>query len=429
MNVLVLYYSRRYPLKATIHDYLYSLERYSGARCYYANLGMARMPSALQRVRYDLVVFQTILLWERVDPHQFRAICDRAAWVADLDCPKVALPQDEYLQGDELELFIERFGVTHVMSCAQPDEWSRLYPRTDREKVAFSNVLTGYLSEDTLARIARMAVRAGERAIDIGYRAWDPWPSLGRHGLLKAKIGDMVKERAPAHALKSDVSSAAGDTLLGDAWYEFLLRCRYTLGVEGGASVLDYDGSLMRATLAFLGQHPDATFDEVEEACFPGRDGEISYFAISPRHLEACATRTCQVLVEGRYNGILQPGVHYIELRRDLSNLDDVLETVRIDGVRAQIVERAYHDVVGAGDWTYRRLAEAIIGVADSESSAPNPSALEVLIHFANQALDHVVLRLWGWAWAVRRMLESALGRKRVAEWTGRLKRRLGETA
>ena len=32
-----------------------------------------------------------------------------------------------------------------------------------------------------------------------------------------------------------------------------------------------------------------------------------AFFAISPRHLEAVITKTAQVLVEGRYSGVLEP--------------------------------------------------------------------------------------------------------------------------
>ena len=33
-----------------------------------------------------------------------------------------------------------------------------------------------------------------------------------------------------------------------------------------------------------------------------------AFFAISPRHLEAVITKTAQVLVEGRYSGVLGAG-------------------------------------------------------------------------------------------------------------------------
>ena len=110
--------------------------------------------------------------------------------------------------------------------------------------------------------------------------------------------------------------------------------------------------------------HPEASFEEVEASCFPGRDGGIRYFAISPRHLEACATRTAQILVEGSYNGVLKPGEHYVELKCDFSNLEAVLDLVERDSERARIVENAYRDVVASGAYTYERLVEEVESVA-----------------------------------------------------------------
>ena len=116
--------------------------------------------------------------------------------------------------------------------------------------------------------------------------------------------------------------------------------------------------------MRYLAEHPDASFEEVEANCFPGADGGLRYFAISPRHLEACATRTAQVLIEGSYNGILRPGEHYIELRRDFSNLDEVLDLIESDAERARLTEAAYRDVVASGAYTYERLVREVEAVA-----------------------------------------------------------------
>ena len=53
-----------------------------------------------------------------------------------------------------------------------------------------------------------------------------------------------------------------------------------------------------------VAERPTATFEEVEAGCFAGLDGNLNLRTISPRHLEACATRTPQILVEGAYSGI-----------------------------------------------------------------------------------------------------------------------------
>ena len=178
--------------------------------------------------------------------------------------------------------------------------------------------------------------------------------------MLKTELADVVRERAQARGLRVDITTRPEDTLLGDDWYRWLARCRYTIGVEGGASVLDRDGSVLACTERVAAERPGAGFEELEAACFPGRDGELALRALSPRHLEACATRTAQILVEGDYNGVLEPDRHYIPLRRDFSNLDEVLDLVAADAERERVAAAAYEQVVASGRWTYRRLVEDV---------------------------------------------------------------------
>ena len=110
-----------------------------------------------------------------------------------------------------------------------------------------------------------------------------------------------------------------------------------------------------------LAERPDATFEELEAECFPGRDGEFGLVALSPRHLEAVATRTCQVLIEGEYDGVLEPDRHYIPLRRDFSNLDDgARDDAARRRTRERIVETAYRDIVASGAWSYPRFVERL---------------------------------------------------------------------
>ena len=178
-------------------------------------------------------------------------------------------------------------------------------------------------------RIDEILRETPERPTDVFYRAGAERPYLGRHGMLKTGIATAGEAEARARGLTTDVSLDPGATLLGDDWFRALAASRWTLGVEGGASILDPDGEIRAATMRYVAEHPDATYDEIEAACFPGRDGELALFAISPRHLEACATRTGQILVEGGYSGVLEPGRHYLPVRADLSDLGAVLEQAK----------------------------------------------------------------------------------------------------
>ena len=249
-----------------------------------------------------------------------------------------------------------------MFSVAPESEWPKIYESVDRDRVRFSRVLTGYLGEDTVERIDRIVAAAPERPIDVGYRAWPGAPWLGRHGMLKRRIGEEFERSSPTHGLSTDISMRDEDVLNGDDWFRFLASCKYTIGVEGGATVLDRDGVFKERTERYLAEHPDAGYDEVEAHCFPGEDGKLALMAISPRHLEACATGTCQVLVEGAYNGILRPGDHYIELRGDLSNLEQVLETMASDRERRRITEAAHRDIVASGRYGYESFVAEVEG-------------------------------------------------------------------
>ncbi|HEX8747020.1 MAG TPA: hypothetical protein VF717_07450 [Pyrinomonadaceae bacterium] len=369
-NVLVIYCGDQYPVRATIKDHLYSFQRYSKQRVFYLNLSVRSVPWYFRFMRFDLIIFHTIFLSTRWTAGYFEKMLRKARPLKALDAVKVALPQDEFLHTDVVCDFINEFGVSHVFSVALPSEWPKIYHSVDRERVKFTTVLTGYLEDGTIARINALARTAGRRVIDIGYRAYKAAPWLGRHGFLKTQIADVFQERVRRTALKADISTRAEDTFLGDAWYEFLLRCKYTLGVEGGASILDRNGAVRKRTEEYLTSRPQADFDEVESACFPGLDGKLSFFPLSPRHLEACATRTCQVLVEGEYNHILTAGEHYIELKRDFSNIDQVLDDIKRDDLRQGITDRAYRDIVESGKYTYRSFVEQVI--AQSLSAAPD---------------------------------------------------------
>jgi glycosyltransferase involved in cell wall biosynthesis len=362
-NVLVLYGQTQFPQRGTISDHLYSFRRYSAGRVFYLNLAARETPRWLPRVPFDLIIWHTSFLSLRWAPEMFAAARRKAQPLKAIRAPSVALPQDEFIHTDTLCDFLEEFDVGTVCSVAPESEWSKIYRSLDRDRVRFLRVLTGYLDEKTVKRIDRIvAAMPPDRPIDVGYRAWHNAPWLGRHGRLKTRVAEVFQDAAEEHGLRVDISTRDEDTILGDDWYRFLASCKYTVGAEGGASVLDRDGSIRERTEAYLRSHPDADFDEVSTACFAEEDGRDGFLlsSLSPRQLEACATRTCQVLVEGTYSGILEPGRHYVEVRDDFSNLDEVLGVISADERRTEIVDRAYRDVVAGGSWTYRRLVDDV---------------------------------------------------------------------
>jgi hypothetical protein len=193
------------------------------------------------------------------------------------------------------------------------------------------------------------------RRYDIVYRARHLPYWLGSHSQLKHRIGEVVAEHGPAHGLRTDISTRLQETILGDAWLDFLATGRVTIGAESGSSVLDRRGEIRDRVDEILAVEPTLSFDEVSARMPPGWD-DYSFFAISPRHLEAVVTKTAQILVEGNYSGALEAGRHYIPVRADFTDLDDALEQARDPRRLAEVADCAYEDVYESGRYSAARL-------------------------------------------------------------------------
>jgi hypothetical protein len=210
------------------------------------------------------------------------------------------------------------------------------------------------------------------RSLDIGF-CGDAYPHdvgdtertalirfFQRHG---ADYGLVNEFRLNARMFRSD-------------WARFLNICKGTIGGESGSYYLDHRGQIIARAKAYLKRHPRASFDEVFDRFF--RSPPIEYVSgkcISSRHFEPIGTKTCQVLLEGDYNGILRPDEHYIRVNKDLSNVDEVIRRFKDEAYRAGMVERTYEYVMD--QHTYRHRIQALIRTLRSEScsiEAPVPA-------------------------------------------------------
>ena len=363
IHILIIYAYHRYPVRRATWNHLYCFRSDERCRTYYLNLRYRTIPDYLFSMHFDLVIFDTTFAGQRWSRERFISLMRKAKPLKRINAPKIVIPQDEFLNTDLLNDFINTVGIRHVFTCMPESIWHETYPAIDRFKTRLTRVLTGYLDDASLTRVEQLQHERPERTFDIGYRAsgffW-----FGRHGMQKVWIGQRIESAARTHDLMVDINpqqKTEADRLHGDDWYRFLLNCKYTIGTDGGTSIHDRDGGIRACTEQFLKRHPDAGFEAVEAGCFPGKDGQVVCTGLSPRHLEACATRTCQVLLEGEYNSVLQPGKHYIELKSDYSNLNDVLETVKRDDLRESIVERAYRDIVASGKYSYKAFITIIL--------------------------------------------------------------------
>jgi hypothetical protein len=393
-NILVVAGEMVYPLRASIRDMIYCFKYNPDCNAFFYFTEQGPFPAYLKKVDFDLVVFTDTFAGERwkgktqVEKYVYRPL----EYLKNVNAVKVIHPQDEWIYTDLLNEMILHFNITHVFSCAPESEWEKIYNRLDHSKIKFSQVLTGYLEDHTLKKIEKIE-QENQKKIDVGYRAFKAPPWLGQHGHLKAQIAEVFKKEAPSKGFSTDISTEEKDTISGDNWFHFLASCKYFIGVEGGSTIIDRDGEIWKKGNEFAKSRPNASFEEFEKICFPGMDGNLNLVAISPRHLEACATKTCQVLIEGNYNGILKPGIHYIEVKNDFSNLDEVFAKMKDEELRKKIVERAYDDVVKSGKHSYRGYTDHIINSSlNSINVKPKLNAINRLHMLRNRLSER---RFW----------------------------------
>ena len=366
-RVLVVYWwPDHVELRVAVEQHLRALDR-GPDRVVYLN-AFRRPPRWHRFETYDAVVLHTTFLALRWS-HDLGRYRRAWSWLATLDCPKIALPQDEYDHAAILDEWLEELGVTAVFSNFDEQTRAPIYSRTPR-RARFFDALTGYIDHGAAAYCSEHARPFGERPFDVVYRAMQLPFWFGSHGQLKHRIGVAVQERAAAHNLRTDVSTRPERTILGRAWLDFVMSGRATIGAESGSSVLDSRGEIQQRIRALLASEPSLTFEQVDARMPPGWDS-YAFFAISPRHLEAVIARTCQLLVEGTYSGVLEPERHFIPLRRDFSNLDDALERIADTAHAEEIADRAYQEIYVDGTWTTDDFARRLREVFADEQPRP----------------------------------------------------------
>ncbi len=381
MRILVLYEIYTNTIRNTINEHLFSFKKYAPEHTYdYVNV-IDKIPPVLFGAQYDLIILHyTYLAGARFDQ-------DDRKWNKKVDGlerilgKKVAIPQDEYDYTNRLWELFKRVKVDTVFTCFETEiDIRTAYPYEKTLVKNFETVFTGYVDENNIEKMNMSSRPYKDRPIDLGYRARKLPANYGKHGQLKYELVELFDTHLIGKGLMADIKNT-NDILseenlkvvkLGESWTDFLLSCKAFIGCEGGSSLLDFDGTIKEKIVAYSEDHPKADFDEIEKHCFPGLDYNISCFALSPRHFECVMTKTLQILVEGNYGGVFKPWIHYIPLKADFSNIDEVLEALKnVENCQA-IVDKAFEDIALSGKYTYKKFVSEIIG--DIQSSVSNDS-------------------------------------------------------
>ena len=145
-------------------------------------------------------------------------------------------------------------------------------------------------------------------------------------------------------------------------WARFLNQSIGTVGAESGTYYLDKSGKILMAAKEIMKSNPSLDFVELYRKVFESPSLEIKPAkCVSSRHFEPIGTKTCQLLLEGSYNDILIPDVHYITIRKDLSNFKEAIARLLDPDNRKRIVNQAYQYVIH--NHTYDKRIEQLMNI------------------------------------------------------------------
>jgi hypothetical protein len=267
---------------------------------------------------------------------------------------KIMMKQDEHYRISQIAQYLGQNNFDLLLTLCNEENVRSFYPKDITPHLQFMQYLTGYVPKKFRNLKSRPFAR---RSIDIGYRGSVQPVLFGRLCWEKETIGESIRPHAERHGLKTDISSRWKDRFMGDAWLDFLGNCKATLGVESGSDIVDKDGQVEVKLNGFIRNNPKATDTEILEFLAP-YEGILTYRAIAPRHFEAAACKTVQILFEGNYQGIFHANRHYIPLKRDFSNVDEVLNKLQDERFCVNMTECAFEEIIMNDKYSFERFVE-----------------------------------------------------------------------
>lgn len=274
--------------------------------------------------------------------------------IRDFKGLKACFIQDEYRCVNKTIGALEDLGIDILFTSVPESEFKKVY--TSRlKKITCVNVLTGYVPEDLpFLEVPPYAARR----IDVSYRGRSLPYYLGALAQEKAIIGQKFLKDVQRYDLITDIDYTEERRLYGKKWIDFLSQSKACLGVESGASVFDFTGEIQKNVEDYLEKNPAAFFEDVQQLFFAEAEGKIKLNQISPRCFEAAALRTLMILYEGEYSGILLPWKHYVPLKKDHSNMKEVVDIVKDPGKATEIIAFAYKEIALNPLYSYQELTD-----------------------------------------------------------------------
>jgi len=357
MNVLFLYNATQ-TFTNTVFEHLDCFSRYSANRVFFCHQDQYKKFN-VDLARFDVVIihFSVRLPYDQVADSTSEALSSYSGL-------KALFIQDEYDYTRRSYYWIKRLGIHLVFTVVPTEGIARVYPPEEFPDVRFVSNITGYVPEKL--PLGTDSCPPSARELIVGYRGRPLPVRYGELGQEKVEIGRMVKRYCESHSIRHDIAWTEEERIYGPKWYEFMATCRAMLGSESGSNVFDWDGSMDNYIKSFRGANPAATEEGIYHQVVKPLEITGLMNQVSPRIFEALAHKTVLVLFEGNYSGVIIPEQHFIPLKKDGKNLEDVFTLLQDGKYVDAMAERAYRDIIASGKYSY----QAFVQMVDREMEA-----------------------------------------------------------
>lgn len=391
-GILVVYHHVLIPNAATIMEHVNAFGDHSSFKVWKVNTEIG-FPRWLDGLEFQVIVLHYSLFGSGVYQLNERFLdylsrCSRSY--------KVAFFQDEYYYCVKRFNFLNDYEIDCVYTLLAPEHWDKVYRRYTRVP-RLEYTIPGYVSQKMVEAAEEYALTDHERTVDIGYRGRQLPFWLGKGAQEKYWIAGDFKRHCPDSSLSLDIETAEDKRFYGDDWYRFMGNSRGVLGVEAGVSIYDLEDEVRSRYEEIIREKPEIRFEELSEILLEPWEDQIPYRTISPRHFEAAAFRSCQILFEGNYSGIMLPMVHYLPLKKDFSNIVEVLEMFKDPLIRQRLTDTAYNDLIASGRYTYKNFVTKFDQNLVEEGIVPANKDLVAFVVNLNRHYWESVARVGSW--------------------------------
>lgn len=284
----------------------------------------------------------------------------------------IAFVQDEYYGINDINNMFKTININHIFTVLTKDKDIQTIYAPLYNNVQFTKHLTGYVSTN----YKKYYKKIKDKKNDIFYRGRKLIPIYGELGRMKFEIGYRFEKfiKTKNVRLEYDISSSDNERIYGERWYHYLSNSKTTLATPSGSNVLNLSKISKRPFTSnereqiggslFLNSTNDkfilTMYDKYKF------EEQLNVNAISPKMFEAIAMGTVLIMIEDDeqgYSGILKPNIHYIPVKRDYSNLGEVIEKIKDNNFLQNIADKAYKDIIESDKYTIKSLCNDLDSV------------------------------------------------------------------